>query len=85
VQQGDGSETTIARMDAVQRASTRFVPSGMMAQVVESNLPNDGWPADDIDAVTRKFNASRPDPRLPAGGISGSGSNSGGYDQSSIK
>jgi len=83
VQQGLASDVTIARIDAVQRASTHIVPSGMMAQVVESNLPNDGWPASEVDTVTRKFNASTPDPRLPAGGISSGGS--GGYDQSSIK
>jgi hypothetical protein len=59
-----------------------MVPPGQVAQVEESNLPNDGWSAEDIDAITRKFNSSRPDPRLPAGGMS---SGSGGYDSNSIK
>jgi hypothetical protein len=66
VQQGLTAEETQARMAVVERASARLVPPGMVAQVVESNLPNEGWPAEDIDAVTRKFNSSRPDPRLPA-------------------
>jgi hypothetical protein len=66
VQQGLSNDITDARMRAVHRASSQVVPDGMVANVVESNLPNDGWPAEDIDAVTRKFNSSRPDPRLPA-------------------
>jgi hypothetical protein len=85
VQQGLASDVTSARMHAVERASSRILPEGMVANVVESNLPNDGWPAADIDAVARKFNATRPDPRLSSGGISSGGSGSGGYDNSSVK
>jgi hypothetical protein len=85
VQQGDLAETTEVRMRAVERASQRIVPPGMMAQVVQSNLPDAGWPAADIDAVTRKFIATTPDPRLPSGGISSGGSGSGGYDSTSVK
>jgi hypothetical protein len=85
VQQGLSTEVTDARMHSVQRVSSRIVPEGMVANVVESNLPNEGWPAADIDAVTRKFIATTPDPRLPAGGISSGGSGSGGYDNSSQK
>jgi hypothetical protein len=85
VQQGLSPEVTESRLVAVQRAATRIAPPGQVADVVESNLPNDGWPAEDIDAVTRKFNATRPDPRLSPGGISGGDGGSGGYDNSSIK
>jgi hypothetical protein len=85
VQQGLAGDVTQARLSSVQRASSRILPEGMMAQIIESNLPNDGWPAEDVDAVTRKYDASRPDPRLPAGGISSGGSGAGGYDNSSIK
>lgn len=77
VQQGLTTDVTQARMAAVEKAAAQMVPPGMVAQVVESNLPNDGWSAEDIDAVTRKFNSSRPDPRLPSGGASNAG---GGYD-----
>ena len=83
VQQGLSTDVTEGRMHAVERAAERIVPIGMVANVVESNLPNEGWPAADIDAVTRKFIATTPDPRLPPGGISGGGS--GGYDNSSAK
>src|SRR5262245_49791452 len=82
VQQGHSGEITEARMHSVNRVAQRIVPPGMVAQVVESNLSNEGWPAADIDAVTRKFIATTPDPRLPAGGISSGGS---GGDQTSVK
>ena len=85
VQQGLAADVTEGRIHSVERAASRIVPPGMVAQVVETNLPNEGWPAEEIDAVSRKFNSSRPDPRLPAGGMSGGGSGAGGYDSSSIK
>ena len=85
VQQGYTADVTQERLSAVEKAASKIVPPGMVAQVVESNLPNDGWPAEDIDAVTRKFNASRPDPRLPASSVSSGGSGAGGYDSSSVK
>jgi hypothetical protein len=82
VQQGLSANVTRTRLLAVERASSKMVPEGMVANVVESNLPNDGWPASDVDAVTRKFNATRPDPRLTPSSME---SGSGGYDSSSIK
>lgn len=82
VQQGLTVKVTEARIRSVERASSRMVPDGMVANVVESNLPNDGWPAADVDAVTRKFNATRPAPRLTPSNLD---SGSGGYDSSSIK
>ncbi len=82
VQQGLSPDVTQARLAIVEQAANRLVPPGMVAQVVESNLPNDGWSAEDIDAITRKFNSSRPDPRLPSGGMSSGG---GGYDGASMK
>jgi hypothetical protein len=85
VQQGLAANVTRSRMLAVERASSKIVPEGMVANVVESNLPNDGWPASDVDAVTRKFNATRPDPRLSPSSLSSGGSGSGGYDNASIK
>ncbi|MEX0678216.1 MAG: hypothetical protein WD063_14140 [Pirellulales bacterium] len=85
VQQGLSTDVTEGRMHAVERSAEGIVPTGMVANVVESNLPNEGWPAADIDAVTRKFIATTPDPRLPPGGISGGGSGSGGYDNTSAK
>lgn len=78
VQQGLSSEVTEGRLRSVERAAERIVPVGMVAHVVESNLPNAGWPAADIDAVTRKFIATTPDPRLPSIDSGGGGSGTGG-------
>jgi hypothetical protein len=71
VQQGLSPEVTANRINLVHRASVQVLPDGMLANVVESDLPNDGWPADDIDAVSRRWNATRPDPRLTSDQSSG--------------
>jgi hypothetical protein len=64
VQQGLSSDITAARINSVHRAALHIVPAGVTPDVVETDLPNDGWPADDIDAVARRWSATRPDPRL---------------------
>jgi hypothetical protein len=64
VQRGLTPDVTAQRIELVQRASSQIIPGGFVADVVESDLPNDGWPADDVDAIARKFQATRPDPRL---------------------
>ena len=62
VQRGLTPDVTALRIDVVQRAASRMVPAAMLADVVESDLPNDGWPADDVDAVAKQLerHASRP-------------------------
>lgn len=84
VQRGLTPDVTSTRIELVHRAGLAMIANGAMPDVVESDLPNDGWPADDIDAVGRQFRATRPDPRLKdvsagsgSGGGSGSGSGSG--------
>ena len=79
VQRGASPDITATRMAVVQRTAARILPSGHLADVVESDLPNDGWPAEDADSISRKWQASRPDPRIrsasaAAGGSGGSGS-----------
>ncbi len=81
VQRGTSPDVTANRIAVVQRTAAGIVPLGTVAEVVESDLPNDGWPADDIDAVAKRFNSTRPDPRIrstSSGGGSGGGSGSGG-------
>lgn len=76
---------TAARLAAVQQTAARMLPPGRAPQVVESNMEDPGWPAEDIDNVNVQFNASTPVPRLPgraatsstsstSGGMGGSGS-----------
>jgi len=64
VQRGHSPDVTEQRLAIVQRSGNRMVPRGTLVDVAESDVVDDGWPADDIDAVTRKFNSTRPDPRL---------------------
>jgi hypothetical protein len=77
VQRAMDPDVTATRIALVQRAASRMLPGGMIADVVESDLPSDGWPADEIDAVTRKFRTTQPDPRLKAASQSGDGSGGG--------
>ncbi|MGD9644112.1 MAG: hypothetical protein AB7U73_00480 [Pirellulales bacterium] len=78
VQRGLTPEETASRINLVHNAAIRIVPAGYVPDVQESDLPNDGWPADDTDAVARRFNATRPDPRLQSmqGGGDPNGSSS---------
>jgi hypothetical protein len=71
VQRGLTGEETASRVNLVHHAALGIVPMGVMPNIAESDLPNDGWPADDIDAVARKFNATRPAPRLTSDKSSG--------------
>jgi len=74
VQRGLTPEVTAQRLDTVHRAAHRM---GLAADVAETDLPNDGWPADAINSVAKKWDATRPDPRLPENS-SGSGTSSSG-------
>lgn len=64
VQRGLTPEQTANRIRLVYNTAMNMMPPGSMPDVQESDLPNDGWPADDVDAVARRFNATRPNPRL---------------------
>jgi hypothetical protein len=64
VQRGLTPEQTANRVRLVYNTAMNMMPPGSMPDVQESDLPNDGWPADDVDAVARRFNATRPNPRL---------------------
>jgi uncharacterized membrane protein YgcG len=79
VQRGLTPETTLARLVLVNRAASKLALDKSTPSIVESDLPNDGWPADDVDATSRRFIASRPDPRLSnASSSSGGGGGAGG-------
>lgn len=64
VQRGLTPNVTSSRVDLVQRSATKMLGDKSMAQVVESDLPNDGTPADEINDVAKRFQSTRPDPRL---------------------
>jgi hypothetical protein len=75
VQRGLTPEQTANRVRLVYNTAMNLMPPGSMPDVQESDLPNDGWPADDVDAVARRFNATRPNPRLQNVQSSGSDPN----------
>ena len=78
VHAAERNEETMARIASVQQLSSQILPN-RPAPVLSTTIPDDGWPADEVDMIGRKFQASMPSPRLPAASAnSGSGSGSGG-------
>jgi hypothetical protein len=81
VHAADSNEETAARIDAVQQLGVRYAPPGEMLPVLPTSISDEGWPADQVDLIGRKFQASTPPPRLPAKTDSGgSGGGSGGVN-----
>ena len=79
VHTADGNEETAARIAAVQQLVVRYAPPGEMPPVLPTSISDEGWPADQVDLIGRKFQTSTPEPRLPAKTPSGgSSSGSGG-------
>jgi uncharacterized membrane protein YgcG len=79
VHRGANPQETSARIGAVQELLAHSIyPGDPLIPVLETNRPNDGWPADRIDLIGRKFQAATPDPKLPSGGSGGGGSGGGG-------
>jgi hypothetical protein len=69
------AEETAARMAAVQQAGLKITPSAL-PPIVTTTISDEGWPADQVDQIGRKYQATMPAPRLPSdsgGGAGGSG------------
>lgn len=80
VHTADGSQETDARIAAVQQMVARYASPGELLPVLPTSISDEGWPADQVDLIGRKFRASTPPPRLPSeanSGSSGSGSSGG--------
>jgi hypothetical protein len=75
----DSNDETAARLAAVQQLATQIAPNDM-PPIFTTAMPDDGWPADQVDAITRKYQQTIPPPRLPAvsSGTSGTSGGSGG-------
>jgi hypothetical protein len=81
---GDSAEATNARVQSVQNAVAKY-SGGCVYPVMLTDTEPAGWPASYIDAITQHYEATIPNPRLPArqgggqgGGGGGSGSGGGG-------
>jgi hypothetical protein len=75
VHTSDRPEETAARIAAVQQLAGKITPNNV-PPVLPTSISDEGWPADQVDMIGRKFQASTPAPRLPP--PAGSGSSSGG-------
>ncbi len=60
------AEETAARLDGVEKLVATYAAEGIQGNVVLSTVTPRGWPAERVDAVTRAFQASAPEPRLSA-------------------
>lgn len=65
VERLESEEQTAARIAAVSELATRFAINAEVPMVVATTSTYSGWPAEQVDSIGRKFQASTPDPRLP--------------------
>jgi hypothetical protein len=77
VHRANSDEETTARMAAVYRLASQISPSDLPS-VQPTSISDDGWPADQVEMIGRKFQATTPPPRLPAPASSSTGSGTGG-------
>jgi hypothetical protein len=70
-------EETSARMASVQQLARQIAPN-RVSPVLPTSISDDGWPANEVDAIGRKYNSSQPTPRLPMPSASSSGGAGGG-------
>jgi hypothetical protein len=76
VEKGANRQITDARVDAVQQAIVGMQTQGPLPAVLASDMIYEGWSSEYVDAVTRKYQTSIPQPRLPTSGASSSSSSS---------
>ena len=78
VRRAESPEKTTARFAAVQEAAAGLAMPGERVAIVQTNVAPAGWPAERVDTIGRKFQASTPEPRLTKADGSGGGSSSSG-------
>jgi hypothetical protein len=59
------ADETAARMHSVRFAAAEIVPERGLPGILETDIPEYGWPAWRVDAIGRAFESSMPEPRLP--------------------
>jgi hypothetical protein len=80
VRTGLTEEETSNRMAVVQQAASQIAPNNL-PPVLSTSILDDGWPAVEVDAISRKYIGSTPVPRLTAPSASGGGSSGSGGGQ----
>jgi hypothetical protein len=70
-------EETSTRMANVQAQVALIAPQAEMPPIMQTSIADSGTPADRVDLIERKYQASVPAPRLPAQTTSGSSTSAG--------
>jgi hypothetical protein len=65
VRRSGSPETTADRLNALREYALTISGNGSMPNIMTSGMPDEGWPAERIDRVNRKFATSLPEPKLP--------------------
>jgi hypothetical protein len=86
VHRGTTGEDTATRMAVVATIAQKAAPGQTIPPILETNISDAGWPAREVEIISRRFDATTPDPRLPkdasggpgAGAGAGSGGSGGG-------
>jgi hypothetical protein len=80
IHMADNEEDTAARMAIVQQCAAKISPNNI-PPILTTSIPDEGWSADEVDQVGRKYQSTMPPPRLPTP-ASGSGFGMGGNGSS---
>ncbi len=70
-------EETTARLTAVQQLAVKIAPRGV-PPILTTSISDEGWPADQAEAIGRTYQATMPAPRLSAESSGGGAGNTGG-------
>jgi len=73
VMQADTPEETAARVESVQLAISRMMPSGPLPPVMITDTEPEGGSGEYYDAINRALQSSLPSPRLPSSSASSAG------------
>ena len=77
---GQTDAETSTRIATVQKLAAQITPNNV-PPVMSTSIADDGWPADEVELIGRKFQATMPAPRLPSSNddMSGGGESGGSY------
>ena len=73
----DSDRETVARMAAVQNLAIQITPTNL-PPVMATSIAEEGWSANQVDFIQRKYMISQPAPKLPSGSTGGAASGGGG-------
>ncbi len=80
VHRGTTGEDTVTRIAQVATIVQKIAPGQPIPPILETSISDAGWPAREVEMISRRFDATTPDPRLPkdTGGGSGAGAGASG-------